>query len=159
MEDEPTDPQPVSLGDGRFFLTIGYGAGCAMIKVAKPPAAIGASARSLKTRVAAAKSRPPCSTTVYLHNSDDNKRGLQCLDLDGNVKWETGSKPEFGLGSMIIVDGVIFIISDSTGELVMAEANRSNTRRLVAPKCWAVRTSGRRWPSATACSSFAIRAR
>src|SRR5688500_13478009 len=28
-------PQPVHLGDGRFFLTIGYGGGCAMINVAK----------------------------------------------------------------------------------------------------------------------------
>jgi outer membrane protein assembly factor BamB len=124
-------PQPVYLGDGRFFLTIGYGGGCAMIKIAKSDD--GAWDVSEVFRDTRSGSRVPPALFYNGHiytNSDDNKRGLQCLDADGNVKWETANKPEFGQGSMIIADGILFIIADSTGELVMVEASEAAYQEL-----------------------------
>lgn len=115
-------PQPVFLGDGRFFLTIGYGGGCAMIRVQKTGDTW--SVKELFQDDRSGSKVPPAlfyQGHIYT-NSDDNKRGLQCLDSNGEVKWETGRKTEFGLGSMIIADGVIFIVNGDTGELVMVEA-------------------------------------
>jgi outer membrane protein assembly factor BamB len=125
-------PQPVHLGDGRFFLTVGYGGGCAMIKVAKSDSGDGWSVSEIFQDGRSGSRVPPVlfyQGHIYV-NSDDNKRGLQCLDADGNVKWETERKQEFGQGSMIIADGVLFIIDDSTGELVMVEANPNAYKEL-----------------------------
>jgi outer membrane protein assembly factor BamB len=112
------------MGDGRFFLTIGYGGGCAMIRVTRSND--GAWTVSEIFQDTRSGSRVPPALLYQGHiytNSDDNKRGLQCLDSRGAVKWETLPKPQFGQGSMIIADGVIFIVNDETGELVMAEAS------------------------------------
>jgi outer membrane protein assembly factor BamB len=138
-------PQPVHLGDGRFFLTIGYGGGCAMIKVAKSDDGDGWNVSEIFQDTRSGSRVPPAllyQGHIYT-NSDDNKRGLQCLDADGNVKWETVNKPQFGQGSMMIADGVLFIIDDSTGELVMAEANPTaykelgRAKLLGGPDIWA----------------------
>lgn len=123
-------PQPVFLGDGRFFLTIGYGGGCAMIHVQKTGDTW--SVKDLFQDDRSGSKVPPAlfyQGHIYT-NSDDNKRGLQCLDANGEVKWETGRKTEFGLGSMIIADGVIFIVNGDTGDLVMAEASPKGYKEL-----------------------------
>jgi outer membrane protein assembly factor BamB len=117
-------PQPVHLGDGRFFLTVGYGGGCAMIRVTRSDRGAWNVTELFQDERSGSKVPPALLYRGHIYtNSDDNQRGLQCLDLDGNVKWETGRRPSFGLGSMIIADGVIFIVSGETGELVMAEAS------------------------------------
>lgn len=124
-------PQPVSIGDGRFFLTIGYGGGCAMIRVSKSGAGKWDVAELFQDNRSGSKVPPALLYDGHIYtNSDDNKKGLQCLDLNGDVKWETGAKPEFGLGSLIIVDGIIFIINGSTGDLVMAEASPKGYKEL-----------------------------
>jgi outer membrane protein assembly factor BamB len=127
-------PQPVPLGEGRFFLTIGYGAGCAMIEVERPGGATGGAWRvkQLFQDTRSASKTPPAllyQGHIYT-NSDDNKRGLQCLDRDGAVKWETQRSPAFGLGNMIIADGVIFIVNGDSGDLVMAEASPQGYKEL-----------------------------
>jgi outer membrane protein assembly factor BamB len=124
-------PQPVHLGDGRFFLTIGYGGGCAMIKVGKSDGGGWSVSEIFQDDRSGSRVPPALFYDGHIYtNSDDNKRGLQCLDANGNVKWETGNKPAFGQGSMIIADGVLFIIADSTGELVMVEANPAAYKEL-----------------------------
>jgi len=124
-------PQPVSLGDGRFFLTIGYGSGCAMIKAARGADGTWTATELFQDNRSGSKVPPALLYNGHIYtNSDDNKRGLQCLDAEGNVKWETIGRPEFGLGSMIIADGVIFILNGTTGDLVMAEANPKEYKEL-----------------------------
>jgi len=124
-------PQPVYLGDGRFFLTTGYGAGCAMIRVSRDGRG-GWNVREMFQDERTGSKVPPAlpyQNHIYV-NSDDNQRGLQCLTADGQVVWETGRRPAFGLGSMIIADGVIFIVSGESGELVMAEASPKGYKEL-----------------------------
>ena len=124
-------PQPVHLGDGRFFLTIGYGAGCAMIRASKSAGGSWAVTELFQDGRSASKVPPALLYEGHIYtNSDDNKRGLQCLDANGEVKWETGRRPEFGLGSLIIADGVLFIVNGDTGELVMAEASPRGYKEL-----------------------------
>ena len=124
-------PQPVALGDGRFFLTIGYGSGCAIIQASKTGGGAWSVTELLQDDRSASKVPPALLYQSHIYtNSDDNKRGLQCLDSDGNIKWETGRRPDFGLGSMIIADGVIFIVNGDSAELVMAEASPESYKEL-----------------------------
>ena len=38
------------------------------------------------------------------------------------MKWETGNRPGFDMGYVLLADGLIFIVNGANGELVMAEA-------------------------------------
>ena len=125
-------PQPVYVGNGKFFLTTGYGSGCAMIQVNKAGRGGGWGVKELFQDERSGSKVPPAllyKDHIYT-NSDDNQRGLQCLDANGQVVWETGRRPSFGLGSMIIADGVIFIVNGGNGELVMAEASPKQYKEL-----------------------------
>ena len=53
-----------------------------------------------------------------------------CVTLDGVVKWETRDDPGFDMGDMLIVDGLIFIVNGSNGQLVMAEASPEGYKEL-----------------------------
>jgi outer membrane protein assembly factor BamB len=124
-------PQPVHVGNGKFFLTIGYGGGCAMIQVVKAARGPWSVREVFQDERSGSKVPPALYYKDHIYtNSDDNKRGLQCLDANGRVVWETGRRPAFGLGSMIIADGVIFIVSGGSGELVMAEASPKQYKEL-----------------------------
>jgi outer membrane protein assembly factor BamB len=125
-------PQPVYLGDGKFFLTTGYGAGCAMIQVNKAGRGGAWGVKEIFQDERSGSKVPPAlfyDKHLYV-NSDDNQRGLQCLTAEGDIRWETGRRASFGLGSMIIADGVIFIVDGDSGELVMAEANPRQYKEL-----------------------------
>ena len=124
-------PQPVHLGDGKFFLTIGYGGGCAMIQVTKTPRPPWKVTEIFQDERSGSKVPPALFYRGHIYtNSSDQRLGLQCLDANGNVKWATGRRPEFGMGSLIIADGVIFIIHGETGELVMVETNPAGYKEL-----------------------------
>ena len=128
-------PQPVAIGDGRLFLTIGYGGGCAMIRVARSDDGTWSASEIFQDTRSGSRVPPALFYQGHIYtNSDDNRRGLQCLDANGDVKWETVNKPKFGQGSMIIADGVIFIVNDETGELVMAEASPNGYKELARAK-------------------------
>jgi outer membrane protein assembly factor BamB len=45
-----------------------------------------------------------------------------CLSQDGKVVWTSSSAPQFGLGSFIMADGLIYALNDS-GLLRMVEVN------------------------------------
>jgi outer membrane protein assembly factor BamB len=122
-------PQPVHLGDGKFFLTIGYGGGCAMIHVSKAGSAWKVT-EIFQDQRSGSKVPPALFYRGHIYTNAENGRGLQCLDAEGNVKWETGRRQQFGLGSLIIADGVIFIVHGDKGELVMAEANPAGYKEL-----------------------------
>jgi outer membrane protein assembly factor BamB len=128
-------PQPVAMGDGRFFLTIGYGGGCAMMRVTRAADGTWSASEIFQDERSGSRVPPALFYDGHIYtNSGDNRRGLQCLDADGDVKWETVNKPDFGQGSMIIADGVIFIMDDESGELVMADASPAGYKELARAK-------------------------
>jgi outer membrane protein assembly factor BamB len=133
-------PQPVPMGDGRFFLTVGYGGGCAMVRVTRDEDRSWKVTEIFQDERSGSRVPPVLLYQGHLFvNSDDNKRGLQCLDANGEVKWETLNEPAFGQGSMIIADGVIFIVNDESGELVIAEASPKGYKELGRSKVLAGR--------------------
>jgi len=118
-------PSPVVIGDGRIFITGGYGAGGAMIQV--EPEGTGYKVAELwKNGNMGSK----CAQAllwkgfIYGNSFDDNGRGLRCLTLDGQAKWDSkdSTGKNFNLGYLIIADGLIYIIDGANGDLYMAEA-------------------------------------
>ena len=78
-------------------------------------------------------------------NTNDNMRGyrpgkkrgampdgLACLDLDGNILWQTHDKPHFDRGGVLIADGMIIAMGGSDGVLHLLEARPDNIKVLAS---------------------------
>jgi outer membrane protein assembly factor BamB len=145
-------PSPAAVGDGRIFLTAGYGHGSVMLKVARlteeeSRLPENAGQRYKVTQLWANKQMGSTCAQALLYdgyiygNSSDVGGGLRCVALDGSLKWD--SKGNFELGCLIIADGLIYILNGRTGELSMAEASPAGYRELgratvlTPPETWA----------------------
>jgi outer membrane protein assembly factor BamB len=121
-----TVPSPISIGDGRIFITSGYEAGSMMVQVEKGPS--GFSARklySLKSTEFNSEAQTPILYQNSLFAVSSKTRGrFTCLGLDGKVVWQSpaGDKT-FGLGSFLLADGMFFVLDGDTGMLRLIEAN------------------------------------
>ncbi len=122
-------PNPVVVADGRIFLTSGYGAGCAMIKVTKTGEKFKVKELFYDKR-SGSKVPPAILHGGHLYSNTEIGDGLQCMSLDGKVKWKTGGRPGFSLGSLIIADGLIYILGGSTGTLHLIEATPTGHKEL-----------------------------
>jgi len=117
-------PTPRAVGDGRFFITGGYGAGSAMFKVQKQG--------EVFTAVELFKINPPGSIIhnallhqghLYVkHNNKETSKGIMCLDLAGNVKWNRGKAAVFDFGCILLADGLIFDLDGKEGILRLIAA-------------------------------------
>jgi outer membrane protein assembly factor BamB len=138
-------PNVTPVGDGRLFVTGGYDAGSAMIKVEK---------KGTGFEVAEVYKTPDFGTHVhpailykghlYGHCSTNSRRdGLVCMDLDGTVKWKTGREPSFDKGGFILADGLMLSIDGREGILYLSEPNPQGFKQLGRAKlldtreCWA----------------------
>jgi len=146
--------EPVPLGDGRFFITGGYQANSAMIKV--EPQAGGFAARLLFNASAdgksperqAAANPPGAGFSSHMHTPilyqgclygngssvQAPKNGLVCLDLEGRTQWQTGNQPSFELGGFILVDDLLIGLDGKAGMLRLVEANPHAYKQLAEAK-------------------------
>jgi outer membrane protein assembly factor BamB len=134
-------PSPVSIGDGRIFVTSGYKAGSAMYQVEK--SGTGFTARQLYS-LTSSDFLSEAQTPVLFQNhlfavSSKNGRGrFTCLGLDGKVVWESplsadeGASRTFGLGGFLLADGLFFILDGNTGMLRLIEANTKEYKELAS---------------------------
>jgi outer membrane protein assembly factor BamB len=130
-------PNPVYLGNGRFFLTIGYGGGCAMLDVKPTDTGYDVKEVFKDNRTASKVSNAIFYKGFIYTNSSDQDQGLQCIDPDGNVKWT--SKQKFGLGSMIIADDTLLMMNGDNGTLYLIEATPDAYKELAKAKVLATR--------------------
>lgn len=117
-------PSPLPIGDGRVFMTGGYGTGCVMIKVERQGESYKVT-ELYKNRSMGSKCAQVLLWNGYLYgNSSDVGGGLRCISLDGEVKWDSkdSGRRTFDLGNMVIADGLIYIIDGKNGDFYMAEA-------------------------------------
>jgi outer membrane protein assembly factor BamB len=136
-------PSPVPLGDGRVFVTAGYGAGSIMLRVSR---AAGAG-RLFSTEVLY-RHRPTegfgCEhQTPVLYrgtligvlpkDAGAKREELACWDPDGRWLWSSGQTARFGLGPYLIADGKLIVL-DEDGTLTMAEASTETYRPLGSAK-------------------------
>ncbi len=132
-------PSPVSVGDGRVFVTSGYEAGSAMYQVQK-----GASGFAPQTlyKLSSAQFNSEVHTPVLYQNHlfgvGSKSRGrFTCLSLDGKVVWQSpvvsgdpGATHTFDLGGYLLADGMFFVLDGRSGMLRLIAADTRQYKEL-----------------------------
>jgi outer membrane protein assembly factor BamB len=129
-------PCPTPIGDGRFFVSGGYDAGCAMFKVEKKDGKFAAT-ELFKNMNCNAHIHNMILYKGFLYascNTNSKKDGLVCLDLDGNVKWKTGNSPNLDKGNFIFADGVMYIMDGAGGQLRIVDPTPDGYKQLAEAK-------------------------
>jgi outer membrane protein assembly factor BamB len=124
-------------GQGRFFITGGYKAGCAMVKVAKDGE--GWKVQELfQNKDCGARSVKPIFYQDHIYaNSDDllvdkTGNGLMCMDMEGKVKWKTSNTSAEENGSILLADGKIYSLVSETGMLRLVQATPEKYQELAS---------------------------
>lgn len=132
------------IGDGRLFITGGYEAGSAMIKVEKKGDSYAVT-ELYKTDDFGTHVHPAIlyEGHLYAHCTTNTRRdGMVCMDLDGKVKWKTGRSPVFDKGGFILADGLILSVDGRIGILYLIEPDPAGYKELANAKlldtneCW-----------------------
>ncbi|MEM8953046.1 MAG: PQQ-binding-like beta-propeller repeat protein [Verrucomicrobiota bacterium] len=118
-------PFPTKVAEDLVFLTGGYEDGSCMIKVRKD--GTDWSVDKVFDFELGTQIHPPfvIDDHIYLlanenanHKGEARKTGgLMCLDLEGNIVWNTGDEPFMGRGNMIYADGHLLIQDGEVGYL------------------------------------------
>ncbi len=137
-------PMPTNMGDGRLFITGGYGCGSVMIRINKR-----GNNYSIKElfRIDDEGSQ---MHQAHLHdghlyvnwNTNENLKkgkkhlgGLACLDPDsGKILWRTGEDPSFERGPLLFADGMIIILDGELGELALVDPSPGGYNELARAK-------------------------
>jgi outer membrane protein assembly factor BamB len=134
-------PSPVSIGDGRIFVTSCYEAGSAMYQVEK--GAAGFTARKLYA-LTSTQFNSEVQTPILFQNhlfavSSKTRGRFTCLGLDGNVVWQSPvvagnaeASRTFDLGGFLLADGMFFVLDGKTGMLRLIEANTKEYQELAS---------------------------
>lgn len=139
-------PNITAIGDGRIFIAAGYLAGSAMIRVERKAGAYN---------VTELFKNPDFNTHVhpavyyqghlFAHGTtNENRDGMMCMDLEGNIKWKTGRSPTFDKGGFILVDGLILSVNgtrDSNLYVIQPSPEGfkplASAKLLESPQSWA----------------------
>ena len=133
-------PSITSIGDGRIFITGGYDAGSVMINVTHRESQFEVS-ELFRFEKRGAQIHPALLFKDHLYanfntnqNLKKNPDGLVCLDLDGQIKWKTGSSPNFERGNLIITGGLLLILDGKIGELALIDPSPNAYKELARAK-------------------------
>jgi outer membrane protein assembly factor BamB len=125
---------PIVSGD-RIFISSGYGAGCALIRVEDGKPTVAWRNREMKNQFSACVLRDG-----HLYGADGNvgQAVVKCMDFQtGQVKWPG---PRLGMASLMLADGKLIIQGDG-GRLIVAQATPEKFTPLADAKvheeeCW-----------------------
>ena len=134
-------PSPVSIGDGRIFITSGYEAGSMMIQVQK--GASGFTAQKLYDLTSMQFNSEVHTPVLYQNHlfavSSKTRGRFTCLGLDGKAAWqspvvsgEPAATRTFDLGAFLFADGMFFVLDGKTGMLRLLEANTKQYKELAS---------------------------
>jgi outer membrane protein assembly factor BamB len=132
-------PSPVSIGDGRVFVTSGYEAGSVMYQVQK--GASGFTAQKLYDLTSTQFNSEVHTPILYQNHlfavSSKTRGRFTCLGLDGKIVWQSpvvsgdaAASRTFDLGAFMLVDGMFLILDGKTGMLRLVEANTKQYKEL-----------------------------
>jgi outer membrane protein assembly factor BamB len=137
-------PNVTEIGEGRLFITGGYRAGSAMIKVAANGDSYTVT-EVYKTDGFGTHVHPAILYKGYLYGhctTNTRRDGMVCMSVDGKVKWKTGRSPRFDKGGFILVDGLILSVDGREGFLYLVEPDPAGYKELAKAKlldtneCW-----------------------
>jgi outer membrane protein assembly factor BamB len=133
-------PSPVYCGEGRIFVTAGYGAGSIMLQVVRTGEAFAVQTlyRHRPTQGFACEHQTPILYRGHLFGILPKDAGARrtefaCWHLEGNWAWSSGETQRFGLGPYLLADGK-FLILNEDGVLTLAEASTEAYRPLASAK-------------------------
>lgn len=116
-----TVPSPLILEGGRIFLSGGYDAGSVMLQLKQESdRLVPQTAFRLEPSVFGATQHTPILYDQHIYGVRPDGR-FACLTLEGKPVWASDASQQFGLGSFILADGLIFALNDS-GLLRLIEA-------------------------------------
>jgi outer membrane protein assembly factor BamB len=125
-------PSPLGFGDGRVYLTAGYGAGSAMFMPE------GGGAKLLWAKASdggiASEQQTPVLDGGLLYGVMPKDAGelhgqFVCASPEGNVIWSSGKAERFGIGPYLKADGKFYIL-DEDGTLIAVKADAAGYSRL-----------------------------
>lgn len=134
-------PSPVSIGDGRVFVTSGYDVGSAMLRIQKSGNSFSAQKLyDLTSTQFNSEVHTPVLYQNHLFAVSSKTRGrFTCLGLDGKIIWQSpavsgdpAATRTFDLGGFLLADGMFFILDGKTGMLRLIEANTKQYRELAS---------------------------
>ena len=140
-----TIPPVTDIGDGRIFVTGGYESSATMLRIVKQQNQFTVQQIFKKDDVKS-QIHPAILNGEHLYiqaNGDDNRDGLLCMTLEGEVLWKTGRRPHFEWGGFLIADNLLFMMEGNKGNLYMIEPNPaeckilSKVRLVKSPQVWA----------------------
>lgn len=137
-------PMPTNMGDGRLFVTGGYGCGTVMLRISRNGSKYDVK-ELYRIDAEGAQMHPAILHEGYLYvnwNTNENLRGdkkkqggLVCLDPDnGKILWNTGMDPNFERGNLIFADGMIIILDGELGELALVDPSPGGYNELARAK-------------------------
>jgi len=137
-------PMPTNMGDGRLFITGGYGCGSVMIRVDRQ------GDRYRVRELFRIDEEGSQLHQAILHNghlyanwnTNENLKkgkrhlgGLACIDPeDGRILWRTGEEPSFERGPLLFADGMILILDGELGELALVDPSPGGYQELARAK-------------------------
>jgi outer membrane protein assembly factor BamB len=127
-------PNAVDAGEGRVLITGGYNAGAAMIKVQKKEDGNYEVAELFKTVNFGTHTQPPILYKNHFYaqyTTNERRDGLVCMDMDGQIKWKTGSAPLFNKGGLVLADGLL-LGTDGSKMLYLIEPDPSAFKPLAS---------------------------
>jgi outer membrane protein assembly factor BamB len=123
---------PMLIGKDRVLIVGGYGAGAAMFHIQKMNGRF-TSTTLFKTPECNCQVHQPLlyEGDLYINGNDKTfRKGMMCMDLEGNVKWETGRNPGFEFGGLLLADGMIYIVDGTKGDLCLVKPDPSGYREI-----------------------------
>ena len=116
-----TVPSPCVIDASRVFLTGGYNAGSIMLELKAGEEGIQPETLyRLNAEAFGATQQSPVVFENHLYGIRADGR-LVCLSLDGKVEWDSGPTETFGLGPLLLADGLIYAM-DGSGLLRLVKA-------------------------------------
>lgn len=108
-----TVPTPVLVGRNRLFLSGGYNAGSLMLEIRKEGEKfVSATVFRLGPEVFGATQQTPLLHEEHLYGARADGKFV-CLNLEGKLVWASDAGHQFGLGSYLAADGLIYAVNDS----------------------------------------------
>jgi outer membrane protein assembly factor BamB len=138
-------PSPIAVDGERVFMTASYDAGSIMIRVRRDGATFKTEPLfDLKNNEWNSEVHTPIVHNGHLFAVGKKKRGLfTCLNFDGKEVWTSEGKASFGLGSIMLADGMFLVMDGNTGKLHAIEASTiayneiSSAQVLAGQEVWA----------------------
>ena len=130
-------PNVTALGNGKVFVTGGYGAGSAIFQVSRD----GENWTTKELARINGIGSQCHQALVYdnhiyvLCNTNERQDGLVCFDFEGKKLWQTNRNPWLDKGGWVLSgDGIIYIMDGASGELHIVQPSPEGFKSLSAAK-------------------------